>query len=223
MGSKNGTHGRRRRSHFAIVATHLLHARPLSQAVSDQLLLLAGAPASVTPSSTSVPDYATLRRRAAEHIAAHWASFAPFLPYEPGDGYPEGGSPDPAAVRAAVGAYTARMGRSAAWGGHPELRALSCVLGLPVVVYQAGAPPFTITPDAESMGDGGGTKSGGRRRRGSDDDDRDRGATNSSSSSSLLMADPSLTLRLSFHRTYFTLGEHYNSVAPAATAAAPKR
>jgi hypothetical protein len=187
------------------------------QAVSDQLLLLSGTGASPA-SSASVPDHGTLRRRAAEHIAAHWEAFAPFLPYEAGDRYPEGADPDPGAVQAAVGAYTARMGRTAAWGGHPELRALSCVTGLPVVVYQAGAPPFTVTPDAESMGAGRGSGSGprgGRRRAGSDDgDDGDV----RSGSSSALMGDPSLTLRLSFHRTYFTLGEHYNSVAPAAAA-----
>ena len=56
------------------------------------MLLLAGA-------KTAVPDHQSLRVRAAEHIRAHADAFAAFLPYEAGDGYPEGLQPDAAQVR----------------------------------------------------------------------------------------------------------------------------
>lgn len=196
------------------------------QAVSDQLLILstpsAGGSASshsakhgASSGSSVVPDHFTLRKRAAEYIRVHWESFAPFLPYEPSDGFPEGLEPEPSAVKAAVEKYCARMGNSSAWGGHPELRALSCTLGLPVVVYQAGAPPFTITPETESMGDGTGSARAGRRRGSQDEDD-----SSSSVFGSSLMSDPNLRLQLSFHKTYYRLGEHYNSVVAKGTAPA---
>jgi OTU domain-containing protein 6 len=114
----------------------------LFRAVSDQLSLLqvrtTAAAATATP-----PDHAGLRRRAAEHIRLHPADFGPFLPYETGDGYPEGETPPPAAVRAAVDAYCARMSRPGVWGGHPELRALATALLTPIVIHEAGAPPVT--------------------------------------------------------------------------------
>jgi hypothetical protein len=187
-----------------------------------------------------VPDHATLRRRAAEYVRLHAASFAPFLPYEPGDGYPEGVAPDAAAVSRAVERYTARMATSSAWGGHPELRALVCTLGLPATVYQAGAPSYSITPDVESVaggapaaaasgtpavGGGGARRGRGRGRAGSDDDDGDVGGAGGSDRGGrgrdvALMGDPSLALRLSFHRTYYASGEHYNSVVPVSPAGA---
>ena len=175
------------------------------QAVSDQLHRLAtvgGAPAA------AVPDHTTLRARAAEHIRAHADAFAPFLPYEPADGYPEGVQPDPGAARRAVGRYCARLAGSSAWGGHPELRALSCTLGLPLRVFQAGAPPLELTPEHESMA--------GRAPRGAGDGEGDDGgyAAALRQRPSAVMGDGRLLLQLTFHRSYYTLGEHYNSVVP---------
>jgi len=201
----------------------------LFRAVSDQLLLLS----SRAGGGGSVPDHAVLRRRAAEYIRAHGPEFAPFLPYEPADGYPEGEAPDEAAVRAAVARYCLRLAGSVCWGGHPELRALSCTLGLPFLVFQAGAPPYSITPDAEVMAEqgtapaaqaagsssaaAGSAPSGSRRRR----DARQRAESEGGGldespgrwGAGALMADANLRIQLSFHKL-IAQGEHYNSVVP---------
>jgi len=96
-------------------------------------------------------------------------------------------------VRAAVARYAARLASTAQWGGHPELRALACTLGRPIVVYQAGAAPWQMAPDADAMLVAGRTGTGGG------------------------VVAP---LRLSFHKFYYGLGEHYNSVVPRAARAA---
>jgi OTU domain-containing protein 6 len=117
-----------------------------------------------------------LRKRAADYLRSHWVEFAAFLPYEAGDGY-EGDE------RRAVRLYAARLESTSAWGGHPELRALACTLGLPIIVYQAEGEPWHFLPDGEQEG-----------RRETAGAGRDT------------------ALRLSFHRHYLSMGEHYNSV-----------
>ena len=72
------------------------------------------------------------------------------------------------------------------WGGHPEIRALACSLGLTVVVYGANHAPITISPDTADKPSSFGSFS-----------------TNE------------YCLRLSFHTHYYALGEHYNSVVKA--------
>lgn len=158
------------------------------QAVADQL---AAASRASGGSGSGTLDHAALRRRAAEYIATHAADFAPFLPYEASDAYPTVAEPTPSDVRAAVERYTTRLASTAAWGGHPELRALACTLGRPIVVYQAGAAPWQMTPDAEAMLAAGGSGGVG-------------------------VLPP---LRLSFHKFFYGLGEHYNSVVPRAAPA----
>ena len=166
------------------------------QAVADQLFLLGDGSATPAASSSSSSggggggaDYLPLRRRAADYILAHADAFAPFLPYEPSDGYPEGeDAATPAATRAAVGRYCARMGgATSAWGGHPEIRALACSLGLPIELFTASGAPIEFTPEGGELR--GGAAGEGRRQ-----------------------WPDSARLRLSFHRYYYALGEHYNSV-----------
>lgn len=158
----------------------------LYRAVSDQLTQLAACGAA---KSSSAPDHLALRHAAAEHIRLHPAEFGPFLPYEPQDAFPEGVNPDEKAVQAAVDRYCARMARSGIWGGHPELRALATFLLTPIVVHEAGAPAQTLLPitDAELK----------------------TGSTNGMNGTSLFGGS---ALQLSFHRHYYALGEHYNSV-----------
>jgi OTU domain-containing protein 6 len=100
-----------------------------------------------------------------------------------------------------VGRYCDRMGSAATgavvWGGHPELRALSATLGVPIVVYQAGAPPLEFTPAGEER-----RNPAADGRRGGEDDWR--------------LPPGDVKLRLSFHRHYYALGEHYNSVVDGA-------
>lgn len=159
----------------------------LFRAVHDQLVLIqqqSSLGAKLTPPP---PDHATLRKSAADHIRLHPSDFGPFLPYEPEDGYPEGVAPPPAAVQAAVNAYCVRMARPGIWGGHPELRALATALLTPITIHESGAPPVVIFPMTDDDVRAGG---GDMRRR-----------------------DSSEALQLSFHRHYYALGEHYNSVA----------
>jgi OTU domain-containing protein 6 len=151
----------------------------LFRSVSDQLAQLGGG------GGGSSADFFALRTRAADFIRAYWEEFAPFLPYEAGDGYPsETAAGLGGLVRAAVGRYCERMASSSCWGGHPELRALANVLGCPIVVYRAGAPPISFEPRGEETAPA-----------------RARGARNS--------------LRLAVHAHAYALGEHYNSVRVA--------
>jgi len=146
--------------------------------VSDQLQRLAAG-------GSAVPAHGELRKRAADYIRMHAVDFAPFLPFEPADGYD--GSSRTTAVQRAVDAYCKRLAETSMWGGHPEIRALSCTVGLPIIVYQAELDPLRFTPETETF----------------------------AATKRTAMDDYDVVLRLSFHRHYFALGEHYNSVVPA--------
>lgn len=92
------------------------------------------------------------------------------------------------------GTYVRRVRSSADWGGHLELRALSIALQRPVVVYSAQSPePLRIEEQQLQPPQ--------QQRQGDDE-----GASSD---------DP---IRLSFHRSYYALGEHYNQVVPVAVA-----
>lgn len=144
-------------------------------------------------------DYLSLRRRAATYIRLHALEFAPFLPYEPADGYPEDEPNNETKVKAAVDKYCQRLSSTSAWGGHPELRALASTLGVPIMVYQAEGDAWRLAPDnEEGEGDAMVKGGGGLKRRGDDGEG---------------------VLRLSFHRHYYALGEHYNSVISSSSTA----
>jgi len=81
--------------------------------------------------------------------------------------------------------YVGKVRGSSEWGGHVELRALSTALQKTIVVYSAESSPLFITND-----------DGGANDAAADDDDNN-------------------VIRLSFHRKYYALGEHYNSVVPS--------
>jgi OTU domain-containing protein 6 len=86
--------------------------------------------------------------------------------------------------------YVDRVRSSADWGGHLELRALSIALKRPVVVYSAQSlEPLRIEEQQRE----------GESELSSDNND-----------------DP---IRLSYHRSYYALGEHYNQVVPVSAAA----
>jgi OTU domain-containing protein 6 len=81
--------------------------------------------------------------------------------------------------------YVEKVRASSEWGGHLELRALASALEKTIVVYSADASPLYI-----------------RCSNGGDDNDNDGD-------------DEEGVIRLSFHRKYYALGEHYNSVVPS--------
>mmetsp|Transcript_10263 Transcript_10263/g.18010 ORF Transcript_10263/g.18010 Transcript_10263/m.18010 type:complete len:345 (+) Transcript_10263:35-1069(+) len=82
--------------------------------------------------------------------------------------------------------YVNNVRSTSVWGGQLELRALSEGLKCPIVVFSAEGPPLTMGAEyAPSDGeDGEGNW------------------------------DKNKALLLSFHRHYYALGEHYNSVIP---------
>ena len=120
----------------------------LFRAVADQLALQSGGGAA--------HSHGALRARTADFIRAYWEEFAPFLPYEPEDGFPGGSG---ASARAAVGLYCDRLAGTNMWGGHPEIRALANIVGCSIVVYREGAPPLQFHPRGEELeGDAAATR-----------------------------------------------------------------
>lgn len=141
---------------------------------------------------SSTPDFRTLRTQAAQHIRLRPSQYAAFLPYEPSDGYPEGDSPSQAEISKAVGNYCKRLESTGMWGGHAELQALADSLGWKLRIFQADAPPLVIQPYREEEFQG------------------ERAAASSAAAVADGWEAPELLL--SYHRYYYALGEHYNSV-----------
>ena len=88
--------------------------------------------------------------------------------------------------------YVHNVRSTSVWGGQLELRALSEGLKRPIVVFSAEGPPLIM--GAEYL-------ASTRIQESSVDNDDDDWDVNSA-------------LLLSFHRHYYALGEHYNSVIP---------
>mmetsp|Transcript_24215 Transcript_24215/g.50748 ORF Transcript_24215/g.50748 Transcript_24215/m.50748 type:complete len:339 (-) Transcript_24215:255-1271(-) len=81
--------------------------------------------------------------------------------------------------------YIENVRSSSAWGGQLELRALSEGLKCPIVVFSAEGSPLTMGAEFASSAESGENE-----------------------------WDKKRALLLSFHRHYYALGEHYNSVVP---------
>ena len=87
--------------------------------------------------------------------------------------------------------YCTNVANSNEWGGHVELQALSRALHTQIIVYQVGQAPLVFGGDSHDTGthahtDNDGATARNARRR----------------------------LTVSYHRQYYVLGEHYNSVVP---------
>ena len=83
--------------------------------------------------------------------------------------------------------YVNNVRSTSTWGGQLELRALSEGLKCPIVVFSAEGPPLTMGAEfAEDEVEGDDKKGWDKKK----------------------------ALLLSFHRYYYALGEHYNSVIP---------
>jgi OTU domain-containing protein 6 len=78
--------------------------------------------------------------------------------------------------------YVSNVRTSAEWGGHLELRALAVALHRPILIYQAH------TPDPLEI------------------------TPNSGNGDATPAAAGDEPIRLSYHRHYYALGEHYNQV-----------
>lgn len=82
--------------------------------------------------------------------------------------------------------YVNNVRSTSAWGGQLELRAISEALKVPIVVFSAESPPLTMGAEHDPDGEDGDAKDWSKKK----------------------------ALLLSFHRHYYALGEHYNSVVP---------
>ena len=169
----------------------------MGRAVEDQLRFTHTRAASMgltAAAGESVPSHLRLRELAAAQILAHAEEFCPFLGLPvPSQHSSEQTAPGQQQEEAkqALEAYCARVASPvlAEWGGQLEVRALAGALGRPIHVYSADAPLLRMEP----LGTPGTFVEG------------------------LAENSPS-PLRLTYHKHYYALGEHYNSVTGIGTA-----
>jgi OTU domain-containing protein 6 len=108
----------------------------LFSAVADQLALL-----NLLPSQAA--HYLNTRHAAAAYMLAHPEDFAPFLPRvegEDGRGASQSGIIGPREYAR----YCATIRDTSAWGGEPEILALSRAYAVTIHVVQGGQPPVVV-------------------------------------------------------------------------------
>ena len=112
----------------------------LFSAVADQLAFL-----NLVPPQEA--HYAYTRAAAAAYMLAHPEYFAPFLPRVEGEGEGEGaGASDASGVIGPreYARYCATIRDTGAWGGEPEILALSRAYAVTIHVVQGGQPPVVV-------------------------------------------------------------------------------
>ncbi|GFR39954.1 hypothetical protein Agub_g32 [Astrephomene gubernaculifera] len=114
----------------------------LYRAIEDQLTQHAQQAPTSSSSSTSVPDYQTLRRLAAAHIRSHADDFLPFV-------YDEDAAGGPAEQ---LEEYCEELEGSAVWGGQLELGALAQALRRQIKVYATGMPLVSLGDEHAGAG-----------------------------------------------------------------------
>lgn len=82
--------------------------------------------------------------------------------------------------------YVNNVRNTSTWGGQLEIRAISEALKVPIVVFSAESPPLAMGTEYDPDGDDSEVDDWSKKK----------------------------ALLLSFHRHYYALGEHYNSVVP---------
>jgi OTU domain-containing protein 6 len=88
-------------------------------------------------------NYATVRYAASHYIYTHPDDFLPFLPSMDGeDGV--GATSTGFMNRAAFERYCVTIRDTGAWGGEPEILALSRAYNVPIHVIQGGTPPVVV-------------------------------------------------------------------------------
>ncbi|KAL7419961.1 OTU protein [Cryptotrichosporon argae] len=141
------------------------------------------------PVDQAASPYAA-RQAAAAFMRAHRDDFLPFLASVGGEDMP-GATDDGVMTDTQFGEYCHRVESTGEWGGEPEITALTRAFGVPIHVIQRG-PPTVVSH-------------GGA-------DDSFGGALTPEQS---LQAGERV-VRISYHRRMYGLGEHYNSLRPAA-------
>jgi hypothetical protein len=88
-------------------------------------------------------NYAAVRYAASHYIYTHPEDFLPFLPSVDGE---DGAGATAAGLmsRAAFERYCVSIRDTGAWGGEPEILALSRAYNVPIHVIQGGTPPIVV-------------------------------------------------------------------------------
>lgn len=98
-------------------------------------------------------NYAAVRYAASHYIYTHPEDFLPFLPSVDGE---DGAGATAAGLmsRAAFERYCVSIRDTGAWGGEPEILALSRAYNVPIHVIQGGTPPIVVhNPTGAPQGD----------------------------------------------------------------------
>jgi len=119
----------------------------LFAAVADQLSLHGIIP-------RSAASYAATRATAAHYIMQHRDDFLPFLPSVDGEDGAGATESEGMMSQREFQMYCASIRDTAAWGGEPEIMALSRAYNVPIHVVQAGKPPVVIHEPPPNMSDG---------------------------------------------------------------------
>ena len=123
----------------------------LFAAVADQLSLHGIIP-------RSAASYAATRATAAHYIMHHRDDFLPFLPSVDGEDGAGATESEGMMSQREFQMYCASIRDTAAWGGEPEIMALSRAYNVPIHVVQAGKPPVVIHEPPPNMSEGLDTK-----------------------------------------------------------------
>lgn len=128
-----------------------------------------------------------VRSLCADVLGSNRAEYEPFA--ECGEGYVGGENEHGNHHPATFEEYVNNVRSTSTWGGQLELRALCEGLKCPIVVFSAEGPPLTM-----------GAEYAKGETEGCSDENID--------------CNKKYALLLSYHRHYYALGEHYNSVVP---------
>ncbi|OBZ75475.1 OTU domain-containing protein 2 [Grifola frondosa] len=109
----------------------------LFSAVADQLAILGVLPAEQA-------TYMTCRQAAVNYIQSHPDDFIPFLPSIEGEDAAGATANTGLMGQAQFERYCATMRDTGAWGGEPEILALSKAFNVPIHVVQGGKPPVVV-------------------------------------------------------------------------------
>jgi len=118
----------------------------LFAAVADQLSLHGIIP-------RSAASYAATRATAAHYMMQHPDNFLPFLPSIDGEDGAGATESEGMMSQREFQMYCASIRDTAAWGGEPEIMALSRAYNVPIHVVQAGKPPVVIHEPLPNMSD----------------------------------------------------------------------
>ncbi|GBE82314.1 cysteine proteinase [Sparassis latifolia] len=109
----------------------------LFSAVADQLALI-----SILPPGQAI--YTTCRHAAADYMRSHPDDFIPFLPSSGGEDAAGATSDTGLMSQSQLEQYCVSVRDTAAWGGEPEIQALSSAFNVPIYVVQGGNPSVVM-------------------------------------------------------------------------------